>query len=86
MSTTFKEINGKVEAPIYQVVPKGQFPKVEYQDVTLSLTSFWGGAERGRSLQLTISNGNYIQLTKEAVQELRDSILDWLEGKQLEEI
>ena len=84
MSTTFKEINGKVEC--HTLHQKGQFPKVEYQDVTLSLTSFWGGTERGRSLQLTISNGNYIQLTKGAVEELRDSILDWLEGKQLEEI
>jgi len=86
MSTTFKEINGKVEAPIYQIFQKDQFPKVEYQDATLSLTSFFGGTERGRSLQLTISNSGYIQLTKDAVKELRDSILDWLEGKQLEEI
>lgn len=35
-------------------------------ETTISLTRFWGGAEKGRMLQLTVSNSDgYIQLTEE---------------------
>jgi hypothetical protein len=46
-------------------------------ETTMSLTRFWGGAEKGRMLQLTVSNSDgYIQLTKEETIELAKTLLN----------
>ncbi len=46
-------------------------------ETTMSLTRFWGGVEKGRMLQLTISNSDgYIQLTKEETIELAKTLLN----------
>lgn len=42
----------------------------------LRLTSFYGGAQRGRSLQLTIGN-RFTQLTEAEVRDLIMDLLDW---------
>ena len=46
-------------------------------ETTMSLTRFWGGAEKGSMLQLTVSNSDgYIQLTKEETIELAKTLLN----------
>ena len=46
-------------------------------ETTMSLTRFWGGAEKGRMLQLTIGNSEgYIQLTEQETIELAKTILN----------
>ncbi len=46
-------------------------------ETTISLTRFWGGAEKGRMLQLTVSNSDgYIQLTQEETIELAKTLLN----------
>lgn len=46
-------------------------------ETTMSLTRFWGGAEKGRMLQLTVSNSDgYIQLTEEETIELAKTLLN----------
>ena len=49
----------------------------ERVETTMSLTRFWGGAEKGRMLQLTVSNSyGYIQLTEEETIELAKTLLN----------
>ena len=49
----------------------------ERVETTMSLTRFWGGAEKGRMLQLTVSNSDgYIQLTEEETIELAKTLLN----------
>lgn len=58
MATKIAELKGKIEIPLKNQV-------VEYKDSTLNLLKFNGGIERGRSLQLTIVDGDkttHIQL------------------------
>ena len=43
----------------------------------LTLTSFWGGTERGRSLQLTLGK-EFAQLTRKQTKELAKALLDTL--------
>ena len=46
-------------------------------ETTMSLTRFWGGAEKGTMLQLTVSNSDgYIQLTEEETIELAKTLLN----------
>ncbi len=46
-------------------------------ETTMSLTRFWGGAEKGSMLQLTVSNSDgYIQLTEEETIELAKTLLN----------
>jgi len=46
-------------------------------ETTMSLTRFWGGAEKGRMLQLTVSNSDgYIQLTEQETIELAKTLLN----------
>jgi len=49
----------------------------ERVETTMSLTRFWGGDEKGRMLQLTVSNSDgYIQLTEEETIELAKTLLN----------
>ncbi len=52
-------------------------------DVIVSLTTFYGGAVDGRCLQLTMTPGNYGQLTETEVMELRDQFNDWIARRNL---
>jgi hypothetical protein len=71
MSTQLIELQGKKE------IPMGNHS--EYIDKELHLTRFFGGAERGTSLQITITgfaNTDYIQLDNQAVQALIRALVD----------
>lgn len=63
MSTELNSIKGKFEVPIPHT------KESEYKDGFLHLTSFFGGENRGHSLQLTINN-SHIQLSKPQVLQL----------------
>jgi len=89
MSTTFKRITGKFED--YSNRPtnfeSGKFPTPEYKDNELSLTSFAGGKERGRCLQVTLHDSiGYAQFTKDQATELRDALNSWLNGEELTDV
>lgn len=46
-------------------------------ETTMSITRFWGGAKKGRMLQLTVSNSDgYIQLTEEETVQLAKTLLN----------
>ena len=49
----------------------------ERVETTMRLTRFWGGSEKGRMLQLTVSNSDgYIQLTEQETIELAKTLLN----------
>lgn len=49
---------------------------------TMQLTRFWGGADKGRMLQLTINNSEgYIQFTEDEVIELAKILLNSFDDK-----
>lgn len=49
----------------------------ERVETTMSLTRFWGGSEKGRMLQLTVSNPDgYIQLTEQETIELAKILIN----------
>lgn len=71
MSTEIGYVKGvcEISTGIYEVDAK-----TCYEDAEISLTMFWGGEERGKCLQISISNlfdKPHIQLTSEQVRELR---------------
>jgi hypothetical protein len=67
MSTHIKTLKGIKES-------KTSTDKIE---TTISLTRFWGGAEKGRMLQFAINNSEgYIQLTKAEAIELAKTLLN----------
>jgi len=73
MSTSFKKIEGSTERV----------------DANIILTSFFGGVEKGRSLQITINaehESGHVQLTKDQAIELRKGLDEWLSGNPLTEI
>ena len=88
MSTAFKLITGKRQVHENFRLDVGGFFKPEYEDVEVSLTSFSGGLERGRCIQITLNpiGEGYIQLTEDQIVELISALNDWLSGKQLTEI
>ena len=50
-----------------------------FENIKYSLTSFYGGTEKGRCLQLTVKSDKcYIQLTEEEVLELMFYLFKWL--------
>lgn len=49
------------------------------EKINLHVTSFFGGKERGKCLQLTFTdNATYGQLTREQVRQLCGTLSDWL--------
>lgn len=70
MSTELKSISAKIE------IPKMNSYTSDYLDTEVSLNRFWGGKDRGTSLQLTFLNEkgthSHIQLDAENIRELRD--------------
>ena len=70
MSTELKTLKGKIEVP--------NPPKIEstYKSTELHLNRFYGGKDRGTSLQIGFYNQlgqyNHIQLDYQTVLELRD--------------
>lgn len=67
MSTQIKEFKGVKE----------DFLSENIVDTAMCLTRFWGGADKGRMLQLTIyNNEGYIQFTKEECIELAKTLLN----------
>jgi hypothetical protein len=70
MSTQLIELEGKKEIPVGN--------RSEYVDKEVHLTRFYGGVERGASLQITITgygNTDYIQLDNAATKELIKALL-----------
>ena len=67
MSTHIETINGIKESMLVHN---------DKVSTTLSLTRFWGGAENGRMLQLTVSSDGYIQLTEKEVLKLSKILLN----------
>ena len=69
MSTELKTLKGKLEIP-----EKNGTMISNYKEVDVSLTCFWGGIERGTSLQITFLNENgdysHIQLDNENIKLL----------------
>jgi len=78
MATTFKNIKGLTEKTNIdgQQLRSSNF---------IELTSFWGGQDRGKCLQLTSKN-DHVQLTKQQVKGLMKSCLDFLADDQLTDI
>lgn len=78
MSTELKTLKGKIEIP-----RKDGSMISDYKEVDVSLTRFWGGTERGTSLQITFLNdqGNYshVQLDNENVKLLFEKIKEYFE-------
>lgn len=75
MSTQIAEITGRKETLVLSQNPTfhDNTPRISYVDSTLNIVRFWAGNEKGRMLQLTISNNeghSYIQLTEEQVNDL----------------
>lgn len=74
MATELKSIKAKIE------IPNPPKATSTYKETKVSLTRFYGGKERGVSLQLTFLNENgdcsHIQLDNENVQLLFDIIND----------
>lgn len=68
MSTELKTLQGKIE------VPNLDDRTSEYNDTNVFVTSFYGGKDRGQSLQITFldESGNYthVQLDNENVKAL----------------
>ena len=71
MSKNIGTFKGKIE-----VISKRTTEPV-YQDVNMYLTVFAGGAERGRSLQISLDSGNYIQLDNKTAKKLAELLSDW---------
>lgn len=73
MATELKTLKGKIEIPL-----KNGTMTSDYKNVDVSLTRFWGGEERGVSLQITFlnENGNYshVQLNNENVKQLIEEL------------
>lgn len=72
MSTELKSIFGKIE------IPDKVRLKSSYVSREVNLTSFYGGKERGHSLQISFLNANnescFIQLDNENVKELINTL------------
>ena len=67
MSTHIETLKGIKESQL----------STERVETTMSLTRFWGGAEKGRMLQLTVSNSEgYIQLTELETIELAKTLIN----------
>lgn len=74
MATEVGCVQGEVE-----LFEKGT-RKVSYADQLVHATSFWGGQRRGNCLQLTLLRGDFVQLTKNQVENLRDLLNGFLEN------
>ena len=70
MSTELGKLKGKIEIPV-----PGKM-KVTYMNTEVHITRFWGGTERGVSLQLTFENEthgfSHIQISKEEAEILKN--------------
>lgn len=76
MSTEIKSIKGSC----HYHSKKGGF-YVEHKDAEVHLTRFFNGKERGRNIQLTVSQDgeygtSYIHLNKEQCEELAKALLE----------
>lgn len=75
MSTEIAEIKGYVQKHVDS--KDNKFPNVKFVYSTLHITRFYGGEDNGSMIQLTPSYGqDYIQLTKEQVNELIQVLTD----------
>jgi len=72
MSQELNSIKGKIE-----FIKKFDTKEVGYKDELLHITSFYGGDERGRCLQLSIGE-SHIQITKENARKLIKEVTNWL--------
>jgi hypothetical protein len=70
MSIELGKLKGKIEIPV-----PGKM-KVTYMDTEVSINRFWGGTERGASLQLTFENElhtfSHVQLSECEVKILKN--------------
>lgn len=53
-----------------------------YEKDGLILTSFYGGKERGRCLQLNIVNLSSIQLDRDSTMKLYEALGEWIDGEE----
>lgn len=74
MSTDLETVRGKKE------IPDPETKTVNYADEQLLITSFYGGRDRGICISLTIPSGQ-IQLTESAVEDLVQTLTDWLRDR-----
>lgn len=72
MSTELTPIIGRTEFPHPETMQS------TYKEDELLLTSFSGGKENGRMLQLTLIHG-HIQLTKDQVKDLIQTLSEWID-------
>ena len=71
MSTHIETLKGIKESEL----------SIERIETTMSLTRFWGG-EKGRMLQITVSNSDgYIQFTEDEVIALAKTLLNSFDDK-----
>lgn len=75
MSTPLKSLKGKIEKP------SSISDKSNYFDAELDLDRFYGGIERGTSLQMGFYNQlgqyNYIQLDNKNIMELKSLLNEY---------
>lgn len=69
MSTQILQLIGKKE-----IVKSVEKQKIEYESLSVFFTSFWGGDERKKSLQITVNN-EYVQLNNAQVKTLINSLI-----------
>jgi len=78
MSRNIGSFKGKKE------IIKKTASKVEYVDQTLDLTVFYGGVDRGVSLQLTIGMDAYIQLDEKTANKLSELLSNWRKAPEID--
>jgi hypothetical protein len=72
MSTELTPIKGRIE------IPDGKTKTSSYKETELLLTSFYGGTENGRMIQLTLPLGIcHIQMTQQQVRDLLMTLAEW---------
>ncbi len=72
MSTGIATFQGKTE-----VTPASFIPV--YEDADINITRFYGGKDRGVSIQLTLhANDSYIQMDSETARAFANSIIEAL--------
>ncbi len=75
MSKELNPINGQQE-----VVTSVADKTVDHRNTQLHLTAFSGGRKRGVCIQLGLTDGDHIQLTKKDALQLRNELNRFLEG------
>lgn len=79
MSRNIGTFKGKKE-----IIKSASTRTVGYEDQTLDLTVFYGGADRGVSLQLTIGMDSHIQLDEKTANKLSELLSNWRKAPEID--